>query len=166
MEPTIRITLDAVLFELTAHMIWWYEIRNHESVRAVSRSRKKIQVAEHKSWWQESAKSKTRKLYFIRRHDGIHAPQVVGYARLDHRGTWTEVSIAVVPEWRGQRIARTAMRSLAIECGNLRFPPMGAIIHGQNHASLALFFGSGYVMKRKGFVQVTVPVKSAKAVRK
>lgn len=162
MESTIRITLDPVLFDREPHMIWWYEIRNEESVRAVSRSRKKIKADEHKAWWQASAKSKTRKLYFIRRHDGVHEPQVVGFARLDHRETWTEVSIAVVPEWRGQKIARIALRSLVVESGNLKFPPLGAVINGQNHASLALFFGAGFVLKHKGFVQVTVPTKKVR----
>ena len=117
-EPTIRITLDAVRFELEPHMIWWYEIRNEASVRAASRSRKKIKAEEHRAWWQASAKLATRKLYFIRRHDGVHQPQVVGIARLDQREGWTEISIAVVPEWRGYKIARTALRSLLMEIGN------------------------------------------------
>lgn len=159
MEPTIHITLDPVMFDREPHMIWWYEIRNDASVRAVSRSRKKIKADEHKAWWKASAQSTTRKLYFIRRHDGVHAPQVVGYARLDNRVTWTEVAIAIVPEWRGQKIARIALRSLCVEVGTLNLPPLGAVINAQNHASLALFFGAGFVMKRKGFVQVTVPVR-------
>lgn len=163
---TIRVTLDPVLFDREAHMIWWYEIRNEPSVRAASRSRKKIKAEEHKAWWQESAQLRTRKLYFIRRHDGVHQPQVVGFARLDDRGTWTEVSIAVVAEWRGQKIGSTALRSLALEAANLGLPPLGAVINAQNQASLALFFRAGYILKRKGFVQVVVPTKKpARRVR-
>ena len=101
-----------------------------------------------------SALSKTRKLYFIRRYDGIHQPQVVGIARLDHRGTWTEVSIAVMKEWRGQGIAREALKGLIAEAEQKKFPPLGAVIHAQNRASLALFFGCGFILKKKGFVQV------------
>jgi L-amino acid N-acyltransferase YncA len=155
--PTVKLTLDPVIFERESHMVWWYEIRNEDSVRAASRSRKKIKVEEHKLWWQESAKLKTRKLYFLRRHDGVHQPIVVGFARLDHRGTWTEVSIAVSQDWRGQGIAKTALRSLGIEVAQLRWPVLGAVINAQNHASIALFLGSGYLLKKKGFVQVTLP---------
>lgn len=158
-STTIRVTLDPVRFDREAHMIWWYEIRNEPSVRAVSRSRKKIKADEHKAWWQASAALATRKLYFIRRHDGVHEPQVVGFARLDDRGGWTEVSIALVPEWRGQKIGSTAIRSLLVEAANIGFPPVGAVINAQNQASLALFFRAGFVLKRKGFVQVMVPTK-------
>lgn len=163
MMAVIKVTLDPVIFDREAHMAWWYEIRNEASVRSVSRSRKKIKADEHKVWWQESSKLKTRRLYFIRRHDGIHQPQVVGIARLDHRQIWTEVSIAVSPEWRGQGIAREALRALVLEAEAKRLPQLGAVIHAQNRASLALFIGCGFMLKKKGFVQVALPNKKVKS---
>lgn len=162
MIESIKITLDPVIFDREAHMIWWYEIRNEASVRVVSRSRKKIKADDHKVWWQESAKSKTRKLYFIRRHDGVHQPQVVGFVRLDHRGTWTEVSIAVSLEWRGAGVARAALQDAIEEAADAKWPPLGAVIHAQNRASLAVFIGCGFMLKKKGFVQVTLPVRKGK----
>jgi L-amino acid N-acyltransferase YncA len=157
--PTHKVTLDPVIFDREVHMVWWYEIRNEDSVRATSRSRKKIKADEHKTWWKESATLNMRKLYFIRRHDGVHQPQVVGLARLDHRVTWTEVSIAVTKDWRGQGIARAALQLLVSEAESHRWPSLGAVIHAQNRASLALFFGCGFVLKKKGFVQVALPKK-------
>ena len=149
------LTLDQVIFSRDEHMAWWYDVRNDESVRTVSRVKRKIKADEHRKWWQESAKLSTRKLYFLRwRQVQSQPPQIVGIARLDHRGTWTEVSIAVSQDWRGHGIATEALKMLAQEAARLRWPTLGAVINAQNSASLALFIKAGYTLKKKGFVQV------------
>ena len=153
----MRITLDTVNFDDLAHLRWWYEIRNSESVRNVSRSLKKITVDEHFIWWHESKVSKTRKLFFIRKHDREFQPQVVGIARLDHRKTWTEFSLAIVPEWRGQGFGRTAIDQLKAITTQLKWPLPGAVINGKNAASLVSFIKTGFIVKKKGFLQVTLP---------
>lgn len=159
MSTAAQITLDPIIFDRAEHLAWWYEIRNEESVRAVSRAKRKIKADEHKVWWKESENSLTRKLFFVRYRDGARTPQIAGFVRLDHRQTWTEVSIAIKPELRGHGIAKAALRMLAIEVANMKWPAPGAVIHAQNHASLALFIGAGYILKKKGFVQVTYPTR-------
>jgi RimJ/RimL family protein N-acetyltransferase len=153
----MQITLDPVQFDNPVHLRWWYEVRNSEPVRNASRSRKKITVDEHYIWWQESKVSKTRKLFFIRKHDQEFQPQVVGIARVDHRRTWTEFSLAIEAEWRRHGFGCRAIDLLKNETATLKWPPPGAVIHGKNTASLLSFIKCGFVLKKSGFIQVTLP---------
>lgn len=151
----MHITLDPVKFDDPVHLRWWYEIRNAETTRKGCRSVKKITVDEHYIWWHESKLSKTRKLFFVRRHHGIFQPQVVGIARLDHRKAWTEISIAIGPEWRGQGFGTVVVQQLVKRIELNKWPVAGAVVNGKNAPSLLVFLKAGFLVKKKGFVQLT-----------
>lgn len=158
-----KLTLDQVNFDDKVHLRWWYEIRNSDAVRRGCRTMKKITVDEHYVWWQESKVSKTRKLYFIRTAPEKTQPQVVGIARLDYRsdplGDWTEFSLAVVQEWRGQGFAKIAITHLINKVRQLKWPLPGAVVGGQNPASLVAFIKSGFLVKKHGFILFTLKGK-------
>lgn len=155
----MQVTIDPVCFDDPVHLRWWYELRNAESTRRGCRSMKKITVDEHFVWWHESKLSKTRKMFFVRCRKvmGVQ-PEVVGFLRLDKRSDtteWTEISIAISPEWRGNGVGATVVRHAVHMIGAIKWPTPGAVINGRNAASLSLFLRAGFLLKRKGFIQVT-----------
>jgi RimJ/RimL family protein N-acetyltransferase len=152
------ISLLPVNFTNPQHAERWHEIRNDDSVRVVSRTRKRIKIEEHRAWWAESAVSRTRRLYFIvtRVNNDVHP---IGIARLDDRRSWTEVSLAVEVSWRRHGVGTAALRLLKAEAEKYHLPPLGAVIQAANAASLRLFITNGYVLKKKGFVQVAYPTR-------
>lgn len=154
----MHISLDPVQFDDPVHLRWWYEIRNAETTRQGCRSVKKISVNEHYVWWHESKVSKTRKLFFVRRHHETYQPQVIGIARLDNRKEWSELSIALSPEWRGQGLGTIAVTRLVSKVLSLKWPAPGAVISGRNGPSLTVFLKAGFILKRKGFIQLTKPM--------
>jgi len=150
----MSITIEPVVFSNPAHMSLWYAIRSEKSVREGCRSAKKITVEQHRAWWDESAKSKDRMLYFMRDID-VFPVQTVGILRLDHRGSWMEVWLAVKPEWRHEGVATNALLSISKTAMKMKWPPLGCVINGQrNTASWLLFTKAGFVPSRKGFVQM------------
>ena len=167
----MSITIEPVIFANDAHLSQWYTIRSEKSVREACRSVKKITPEQHRIWWDESAKSKDRLLYFIRvRRDPAlptvtppgHVPpimvQTVGILRVDHRGSWTEVWLAVKPDHRQYGFATETLLVLSQIAAQLKWPPLGAVVHGRkNIASWRLFTRAGFVMQHSGFLQLVQP---------
>ena len=148
------VRLEAVQFENPDHMRIWYEIRSDESVRKYSRSVKKIKPEEHKAWWAESKTLALRKLFFIRTQVLDAQGYVnVGIARLDHRDTWTEFSIAIMTQYRGRNIGTNATSQLIEMTRRISWPIPGAVIGTKNAVSMKLFINAGFLIKKQGFIQ-------------
>lgn len=147
------ITLDSVVFANPVHRTAWYMIRIEKSVHVACRDATKVTVDDHRIWWEESAISTTRKLYFI------HAEhQTVGVLRVDHRGTWTEVWLAIKPDARRKGFATQALRLLSEQASMKQWPPLSAVVNGaKNLPSWRLFTRAGFVLKKDGFAQLIQP---------
>lgn len=156
-QSTVQVSVDPVQFESEAHMRWWYAIRNADLTRHGCRSLKKISVDQHRQWWDECKQLiDTRRLYFLRRHHGDYQPQVVGIGRLDKRQGWTEVTLYVEQPWHRQGIGTKGCKGLVREVRALGWPAPGVVVNGARVDHLKFFTGAGFVMKRPGWVQLTL----------
>lgn len=147
----MTITLEPVIFHNPVHRSQWYELRREGTVREGWRDLRKIKPEQHLLWWEESAKSTTRMLYFVR----SNRRQTVGIVRLDHRRTWTEVWVAIHPEQRQKGIATQVLRLLHEHAMKNKWPPLGAVVSAKkNAASWHLFTRAGFMMGKEGFCQL------------
>lgn len=135
---------------------FWYELRNAPDVRKVSRSVKPIGPDEHRRWFHDSLAHPKRKLFIIEvSGNGGAVTRPVGFARLDHRGTWSEVSLALVEAARGHGIGKQAVNALREQAQRLKWPPCGAVVQGRNARSLRLFVGAGFVTASARWLQLS-----------
>lgn len=149
----MTVSVDPVVFSNPTHMSQWYAIRSEVSVRTGWRDLRKIKPEQHRLWWEETARSTSRQLYFIRTNR-----QVVGIVRLDHRRTWMEAWIAVKPDHRRKGIATRALAIIEAQAVKRKWPPLGAIVNAKkNPASWNLFTRAGFVLRKKGFCQLLQP---------
>lgn len=154
----VIVTVDPVVFSNPVHRSQWYTIRTEVTVHAACRNpvrKAKVTVEQHRLWWEESAKSNDRMLYFIRDSNPPAPERYVGIVRLDHRGTWTEVWLAVKPEYRLQHLATRALNIVSSLAQTRRWKPLGAVLNGKkNGASWRLFVKAGFVPMKEGFAQL------------
>lgn len=137
----------------------WYEIRNDQMVRNWSRSTKVIRINEHAKWWRESLQNDKRRLFMVEIAGQPGKAGQVGIARLDHRGAWTEISLAVIPAAHGRGIGTEIVCQLIEKAAQLRWPEIGAVVNGKNARSLRIFAKLGFVMKRKCWIELRYQVK-------
>jgi RimJ/RimL family protein N-acetyltransferase len=148
------ITIEPVVFSNEQHMSQWYAIRAEKTVREGSRSAKKITPEQHRIWWEESGQAQDRMLYFIR-EECERVLQTVGILRLDHRGTWMEVWLAIKQDRRRQGIATKVLTMLISRAVAKQYPPLGAVVSAKRSAaSWKLFVRAGFIPKRDGFMQL------------
>ena len=134
----------------------WYAIRNHPKVRQWSRKTRAISEAEHRRWFAVSLRNPLRRLYLVRAQVPLRPGwTVIGIARLDHRKTWTELSLAVDPLYWGRGYGKMIVRLLTKAAIELTWPAPGAVVNGKNAASLKICMAAGYVTEAKKWVQLT-----------
>lgn len=153
----MSIHLVPVIFTQQSHMSQWYLIRNEDSVRYGCRKVTRITVEEHRVWWDASMRNTGRHLFFIREDDPFPArtARTVGILRLDHRGDWMEVWIAVKSEARNRKVATQALALIGERAWRAKWPPLGAIVSGKkNPASWRLFTRAGFASPKNGFIQL------------
>ena len=144
----------------------WWDIRNDPKVRSWSRTAHCISPTEHGRWWRQAILNPKRKLYMVDVAGRNGEAAVVGIARLDHRGGWTELSLAVMPSAQGRGVGSAIVRLLLERVEALRWPEAGAVVNGKNARSLRIFTKMGFVMKRRGWIELRYPVTPRMGVRR
>lgn len=171
-----EIELTPVKYTHPEHQAAWLEVRTDPTVHSITRNpakRSRITKEEHYRWWMASAVNVRRRLFLINdlvvispvRQDhtgrvlaGTKRPIPIGILRLDRREDWTEIWLALKSPYRGRGVGRQAVLQAQQIVQNLRWPPLGAVIHAQkNLPAWRLFIASGFLVDQKGFIKVQLP---------
>lgn len=115
--------------------------RNDPEARRQSRQTVEIPLEEHVTWYERALKDPAKHLY-IAEWDGA----LVGTGRIDVTHDKAEVSIAILPGWRGKGLgsAMVVELSCAARAGGWA-PTLRAVARTTNPGSLIAFIRAGYV---------------------
>jgi RimJ/RimL family protein N-acetyltransferase len=118
-----------------------WHLNNDPGVRAVSRNAASITADQHERWFLERLADPATALYMIVDESG----SAIGVIRLEHRGSHSEVSLAIHREERGRGVGRAAIRA-AVALSSARWPglPAHAWIAEDNLASRRSFEAAGF----------------------
>jgi UDP-2,4-diacetamido-2,4,6-trideoxy-beta-L-altropyranose hydrolase len=113
-----------------------WQLNNDPGVRAVSRCTAPIVADQHRRWFLDRLTDSATALYMIVDESG----SAIGVVRLEHRGSHSEVSLAIDRDERGRGVGRAAIRA-AVALSSARWPglPMQALVAEDNHASRRCF---------------------------
>lgn len=153
-KPVVR--LEPAIFTNPTHMSLWHRIRSLPSVHSACRNptrKSLVTIEEHRLWWEATSKSQDRLLCFIMCND-----LPVGILRFDRRRDWTEIWLAIKPEFRRQGIGTQALLLAESRNNARRWPSLGAVVNGhRNPASWRLFMRAGFLARKAGFIQLIQP---------
>ena len=116
----------------------FFEARNEPEARKYSRNPHAISKAEHVAWFEAAIHDSSRAMFVIE-YDGTQ----VGYCRVE--GQDNEVSIAILPDYRGMHIGSETLRLLGEW---FRGKQLLGVIREDNMASKRIFETAGF--RRKG----------------
>lgn len=124
-------------------LIFYFKLRNEPSIRKASFNSKPFDLASHTSWFFKKIKDSSAHL-FVAQVAGKPAGQI----RIDIRGATAEVSIALLPEYRGKGYASPAIykscKRILTKVPNLYIL---AYIKLDNIASVKSFARAGFIEK-------------------
>ncbi len=83
-----------------------------------------------------------------------YAAQKIGIGRIDHRGSWTELSVVLDPFYRGVGLGTRAIQALCATVDDLGWPIPGAVINGKNRRSLKTFLKAGFALQARRWVEL------------
>lgn len=129
------------------HIFTW---RNHQTVRAVSRSTELITWEDHQLWF-EKALSSPDKVLLIGHSNGLP----VGVVRFDRKVNEAEVSIYLIPGTKEYGVGGDLLQS-AEHWLSSHYPEIGKIlacVQGGNVRSNHLFLGAGYQVKSTSYIK-------------
>ncbi len=117
------------------------QLNNDPGVRAVSRNAAPIMTDQHQRWFLERLIDSATAIYMIVDESGSS----IGVIRLEHRGSHSEVSLAIDRDERGRGVGRAAIRA-AVALSSARWPglPAHAWIAEDNVASRRCFEAAGF----------------------
>lgn len=122
-----------------------YELRNKQSVRRYSRSKRWISRDEHYLWYIRALEFDTIKVLIARNS----YRKALGYVRFERVGECFEISVALDDWARGcglsTSIIKKGIEVLWETCGSLKIK---ALVHFENSSSLAAFGSAGFVEER------------------
>ena len=131
---------DSKLVSATIHDLrFLLQIRNDPTVRRAFFNSEKIGKKRHEAWLRYTLENPDVYLYIIQ---GIGTPSDYGYCRLACDDNEGEISIAILPQFRGRGIATFAIRSLIRRAKKLGIQPF-AEVKRNNVASLKAFLKAG-----------------------
>jgi UDP-2,4-diacetamido-2,4,6-trideoxy-beta-L-altropyranose hydrolase len=118
-----------------------WELNNDPGVRAVSSNTEPIAADQHRRWFLERLLDSATALHMIVDESG----SAIGVIRLEHRGSHSEVSLAIDRDERGRGVGRAAIRA-AVALSSARWPglPAHAWIAEDNVASRRCFEAAGF----------------------
>jgi RimJ/RimL family protein N-acetyltransferase len=117
----------------------FFEARNDPESRRASRNPDLISIDDHKNWYKKALIDPGKSLYVIE-DDG----QAVGYCRVE--GQENEVSVALLPKFRGRGIGSKAIISLSDLFPGKR---LKAVVKSDNIQSRKAFEKAGYRLAAK-----------------
>jgi spore coat polysaccharide biosynthesis predicted glycosyltransferase SpsG/RimJ/RimL family protein N-acetyltransferase len=121
-----------------------WEIRNEESVRAVSLDTAPIPFERHQRWLAARLEAAAAPIFIVSAPDAGD----VGYVRFDAGPGELQVSIALAPHVRGRGLGPAALRTAmaALDAGG-GHEPVVALVRRDNAPSLAAFARAGFVAR-------------------
>jgi UDP-2,4-diacetamido-2,4,6-trideoxy-beta-L-altropyranose hydrolase len=127
-----------------------FEWRNHQTIRAVSKSSEPIEWADHQPWFAKVQADKERVLLI-----GEIDNEPVGVVRFDQEGETALVSIYLVPEGgfkgQGRNLLLRAEEWLKEHHADIKY--IHAEVLGANAASQRLFMGAGYRLESMHYLK-------------
>lgn len=140
------------------HEMYWITIRNNADAVKWSRVPKPIDLATHHRWFRQSigtgAGLKKRRLFIVMFRHPQYAEHPIGIGRIDHHGTWTELSIVLDPFFRGHGLGTRAIQALCAKVDEILWPTPGAVINGKNRRSLKTFLKAGFSLQARRWVEL------------
>jgi len=114
--------------------------RNDPEARKQSRQTAEIPLEGHVAWFARALKDPAKHLY-VAEWDGVP----VGTGRLDVTHGLTEVSVAILPGWRGRGHGSALVVALTCAAADLGYTALRAVARTANAGSLIAFLRAGYV---------------------
>lgn len=136
---------------------YWLSIRNNHDAVKWSRTPKLIDAHVHRIWFRESLSStmaKKRRLWIIFFHHPQFLKQAIGIGRIDHRGSWSELSIVLDPLYRGRGLGTRAIQALCYTVDFLSWPMPGVVVNGKNRRSLKTFLKAGFSLQARRWIEL------------
>lgn len=136
---------------------YWLSVRNNTDAVKWSRTPKPITSHAHHTWFIESLDirmSSKRRLFLIIFHHRDFLVRPIGIARMDHRGSWTELSIVLEPFSRGRGVGTRAIQALCSLTEWIAWPTPGAVVSGKNRRSLKTFLKAGFSLQARRWVEL------------
>ena len=136
---------------------YWLSIRNNHDAVKWSRTPKPIHVQAHHVWFCESLSptmAHKRRLWLVMFCHPQFAEHPIGIGRMDHRGTWAELSIVLDPLYRGHGLGTRAIQALCYTVDMLHWPTPGAVVNGKNRRSLKTFLKAGFSLQSRRWVEL------------
>ena len=130
-----------------------YNLRNEDSVRAVSFNTDKVSFEDHLTWLDKSIKNPNRVLFVILNPE--LAP--IGQVRFDKTNNFAEISVSLSQQFRGKGFGKLSLvNSCQLFFNNYGIDYMVAKIKKDNISSIAAFEKSGFTMIKElsGFVKL------------
>lgn len=118
-----------------ADAMTFFQARNDPVARRFSRNAEPIRYDEHVRWYADAIRDPDRRLFVIE-CDGERA----GYCRVE--GSKNEVSIAILPSYRGKHVASEALKIVSEMFAR---ETLVAVIKNDNAASKSLFERAGFL---------------------
>ncbi len=124
-----------------------FELRNEPTVFEYARNNRPVERQEHLNWLEKVLIGESNKILFVVEFEGQKAGQI----RFDQLETGIfEISIALVPNFRGKGIGRTALQ-LGIEKMKIeqKAEKIIAVVNQQNLGSLRFFQKANFVLQEQ-----------------
>lgn len=140
---------------------FWLAVRNDDAAVRWSRSREAVTPLAHADWFVKmlARPEKTRLFIVMLTPLTGGAPASIGIARLDHRRSWTEVSLALAPAFRAKGFGPRVARLLTETAARLGWPQPGAIVHGHNQRSIRCFLRAGFQLRASRWLEFRYEAK-------
>lgn len=138
-----------------SHEAYWLEVRNDPDAVRWSRVTKPIEPNSHASWYAQALKMPLkRRLFLVTFKPTGGREMTIGIARLDHRGTWTELSLVLEPFARGKGLGVRVIQILCGRAESIGWPVVGAVVNGRNRRSLRTFIKAGFGVRAKRWIEL------------